>query len=54
VQAPPGKGIRNVFQEDQSEHDVFVLGGAHVAAELIRRGPYSFLDFMINHRNRSV
>ena len=25
------KGVRDVFEEDEAEHDVFVLGGIHTA-----------------------
>jgi len=29
------KGIRNVLQEDQTEHDVLVLGCVHLSAQLV-------------------
>lgn len=33
------KSIRNVFQEDQAQHDVLVFGGVHVGAEFVGGGP---------------
>ena len=39
-----GEGIGDVLQEDEAEHDVFVLGGVHVAAQLVRCGPQGLLE----------
>jgi len=36
------EGIGDVFQENQSQDYMFVLGGIHVATELIRRLPHLF------------
>ena len=33
------KGVGDVLQKDQTEHDMLVLGGIHVVAELVRRRP---------------
>ena len=33
------ESIRNVFEEDEPQGDVLVVGGLHVAAELIGRRP---------------
>ena len=33
------KGIRDVFEEDQAERDVLVVGWLHVATQLVRRRP---------------
>jgi len=31
--------VRDVLEEDQPQHDVFILGGVHVSAQLVRRRP---------------
>jgi hypothetical protein len=33
------EGVGNVFEEDQAEDNVFVVGGVEVAAELVGSGP---------------
>ena len=33
------EGVGDVLEEDQSEHNVLVLGGIHVVAELVGRQP---------------
>ena len=38
------EGVGDVLQEDQPEHDVLVLGGVHVAAELVGRRPELLLE----------
>jgi len=38
------EGIGDVLQEDQAEDDVLVLGGVHIASELVRRLPEDFLE----------
>ncbi|GIV04128.1 MAG: hypothetical protein KatS3mg015_2958 [Fimbriimonadales bacterium] len=38
------KGVGDVLEEDQPEHDVFVLGGVHVRAQRIRRPPEISLE----------
>src|SRR3972149_5923833 len=38
------KCIRDVLEENQTEDNVFVLGGIHVAAQLVRSRPQFFLE----------
>ena len=38
------EGVRNVFEEDQPERDVLVVGCFHVAAQLVRRRPEMRLE----------
>jgi hypothetical protein len=38
------EGVGNVFEEDQAEDDVFVVGGVHVAAEFVRGLPEGLLE----------
>ena len=33
------EGVGDVFEEDEAQDDVLVLGGAHVPAEFVRRLP---------------
>jgi hypothetical protein len=33
------KGVRDVLEKDQPKDDVLVLGGVHVAAQLVCGGP---------------
>jgi len=38
------EGVRDVFEEDEAEDDVFVVGSVHVAAELVRGLPESLFE----------
>jgi hypothetical protein len=38
------KSVGDVFQEDEAEHDVFVLGSVHVLAELVGGFPEFFFE----------
>ena len=38
------EGIGNVLEEDEAEHDVLVLGGVHVPAELVGGSPELLLE----------
>ena len=38
------EGVGDVLQEDQTEHDVLVLGGVHVVPQLIGGGPERGLE----------
>ena len=38
------EGVGDVLEEDQPEHDVLVLGGVHVPAELVCGGPELLLE----------
>jgi hypothetical protein len=39
-----GEGVGNVFQKDETENNVLVLGGIHVVAEFVRSSPQSLLE----------
>jgi hypothetical protein len=38
------EGVGNVFEEDEAEDDVLVVGGVHVAAELVGGLPEGLLE----------
>ena len=38
------EGVRDVLDENETQHDVLVLGGVHVGAQLVGRGPEGALD----------
>ncbi len=38
------EGIRNLRQENQANDDMLILGGIHVAAQLVRRLPKFLLE----------
>jgi hypothetical protein len=44
------KGVGNVFQKDEAEDDVLVLGGIHAGPKLIGCGPESLLEVLV-HQN---
>jgi len=43
---PDGKGIRDVFQEDQPEDGVLVDGGVEIRAESVRGVPELFVELV--------
>ena len=38
------EGVGDVLDEDETQHDVLVLGGVHIGAQLVGRGPEGALD----------
>jgi hypothetical protein len=42
------EGVTDVLQEDEAEHDVFVLGGVHAGAQLVGGGPESLFEVLIH------
>jgi hypothetical protein len=42
--AAGGKGVGDVFDEDEAEHQVLVFGRVHVGAQLVGGGPEGFFD----------
>ena len=38
------EGVGDLLDEDQAEHQVLVLGGVHVGAQLVGGGPQCLLD----------
>lgn len=38
------EGVRNVFEEDQAEDDMLVIGGVHIAAKLVGSLPESLFE----------
>ena len=38
------EGVRNVFEEDQAQHHMLVLGGVHMAAQLVGGAPEHFFN----------
>jgi hypothetical protein len=38
------KGVRDVFDEDEAQHQVLVFGGVHVGAQFVGRCPEGLFD----------
>jgi hypothetical protein len=47
---PGGKGVGDVFEEDEAQHQVLVFGCVHVGAQLVGGRPEGLLD-VVEHGN---
>ena len=54
VGAARGEGVGDVLDEDKAEHQVLVLGGVHVGAQLVGGGPEGLLDVFEHVRGRGL